>query len=302
MSDHDSYLKTRQVANALGVSVSTVKRWVDKGMIRATRTMGKHRLVSLAAALEFARQENLHVKPLVKVSNPAPQIVVDDDLVKRFILALRQGSVTDVRDIVSMVCRSELGSVALADLLIRPTMERIGHSWLVGAWDTYQEHQATLMVASAVIEQIRELTPDDDSSLPLAIGAAPSGDPYVLPTLLGELVLREQGWRVINLSNNLPLKSLAKATRDHNPRIVFLSINAVSDRDAFVAEYSYFYEAASQAGAAIVVGGRGLDPDLRSRLVYASFGERMAHLFLPLVLLTSSLGLKFNKREEKASA
>ena len=42
-------------------------------------------------------------------------------------------------------------------------------------------------------------------------------------------------------------------------------------------EYQSFYEIAIGAGAAVILGGRALVPDLRSRLVYAGFGDRMAH-------------------------
>jgi hypothetical protein len=71
---------------------------------------------------------------------------------------------------------------------------------------------------------------------------------------------------------------MASAIREYRPRLVFLSASLIPDRGRFLQEYSYLYEAATQAGAAIILGGRGFDAQLRSRLVYASFGERMAHL------------------------
>ena len=46
----------------------------------------------------------------------------------------------------------------------------------------------------------------------------------------------------------------------------------------FVSEFRSFYEAAKSVNAAVIVGGRALSPELRSRLVYASYGDRMAHL------------------------
>ena len=42
----------------------------------------------------------------------------------------------------------------LGDDLIRPVMARIGHGWMVGAIDVYQEHEASQIVASAIRELI----------------------------------------------------------------------------------------------------------------------------------------------------
>ncbi len=275
----ETFLKTQQVADALGVSVSTVKRWVDAGAIQATRTMGKHRLVALSSAIQFARQEKYPVDSLLAIHPSPTGPFIDEILIDRFLGALKQGRSREVSEIVAQVCETKLGAVGLADQLIRPAMEKIGHGWMLGSWDIYEEHQASLMVAGAIIDRIRRLTSSGyDSKHPLAIGASPAGDPYLLPGLLGELVLSEQGWNVKNLSNNLPLRSLARATRQYHPRIVFLSASLIADREAFVRDYAYFYEAASQVGAAIILGGRGLDLELRANLVYASFGERMAHL------------------------
>jgi hypothetical protein len=38
--------------------------------------------------------------------------------------------------------------VALAEQLVRPVMKRIGRSWMVGAMDICQKHQATHLLAS----------------------------------------------------------------------------------------------------------------------------------------------------------
>lgn len=57
----------RQVARGLGVSESSVKRWIDAQRLPAYRTPGGHRRVPLAAVVRFARErgaELLHPEAL----------------------------------------------------------------------------------------------------------------------------------------------------------------------------------------------------------------------------------------------
>ena len=274
----ETYLKTSQVAEALGVSVSSIKRWVDSGALEASRTMGKHRLVPLSSALQFARREQLPIDGLLALSEPVDSSPIDDRLCDRLLDLLKAGDERGVHGLIVGAHQTGSGAVELADRLIRPTMERIGQGWFLGQWDIYEEHQATSLIVSTLAginsARILATTPLH----PLALGASPAGDSYSLPRLLAEMVVREAGWDVRNLGGDLPLRSLAIATRKYRPRLIFLSASRIDDRAQFINDYAYFYEAASQVNAAVVLGGRALDSDLRSRLVYASFGDRMAHL------------------------
>jgi excisionase family DNA binding protein len=279
MISAEPYLKTQRVAQALEISVSTIKRWVDSGMIQAARTVGKHRLIPFSEALRLAREQGFPQANLEMLSGLAtvrPDLGRDGPvaLLERL---LREGRAAESKTFIHSLYNSGWVAVALADDLIRPVMERIGHGWMVGSLDVYQEHEATQVVAAAVRDLI-DRAGRGERTAPLALGATTEGDPYVLGGLLGELVLLELGWRVRNLGINLPLRSLAHATIQHRPRLIFISASYLKDEDQFVREYRSFQESAAAVGAAIIVGGQALEPELRSKLVFAGYGDRMAHL------------------------
>ncbi|MCA1685044.1 MAG: B12-binding domain-containing protein [Planctomycetia bacterium] len=280
MAAPDPLLKTQQVAAALGVSVSTLKRWVDKGALRAARTVGKHRLIGLSEALRFARSQGLPESGLQALADPGGMAagLIDAGVRDALTEAIRRGDARRGRAILVSAYAAGGGAAALADQLIRPVMERIGHGWKVGDLDVFQEHQAAHIVASALHDLNERASRTQRVPAPLALGATPEGDPYILPLLLGELVLREQGWDVRNLGVNLPLRSLAVAAIEYHPALIFLSVNDLPDEARFTHEYLSFYATAAAAGAAVVLGGRALGAGLRAGLTYAGFGDRMAHL------------------------
>lgn len=280
MISSEPLLKTRQVAKALGVSGATVKRWVDAGLIRASRTVGKHRLVPLSEVERMRLELGGDRKP-IELADSLDNSAKDGEdwwVVETLTELLRAGKSAEARRLLRNLSRSRLDAAGLADRVVAPVMERIGHGWMVGSLDVYQEHVASSVLAAGIQERIDEITIEPSASAPLALGATTEGDFYVIAGLLAELSLRELGWEVRNLGTNLPLRSLANAAREYTPKLIYLSFGYLKDEDRFVREYHAFHEAASEVGSAVILGGRALRPELRSRLSYTAFGDRLSHL------------------------
>ncbi|MDX2037984.1 MAG: excisionase family DNA-binding protein [Isosphaeraceae bacterium] len=274
------YLKTQQVADALGLGVSTVKRLVDKDRIVAIRTSGKHRLISLEEARRFAKSENLPTDRLDELAAsvlPDDSMDIDDETRDRLFDLLKAGKDVDAGQLIVDVHARVRNAAVLADELIHRVMARIGHNWMIGTWNIYEEHQASQIVARTIGELIRKATRTPNA--PMVLGAGAPGDNATIALLLGELTLREAGCEVRNLGPNLPFDSLTEAVESYNPAMVFLTVCHLCKSVAeFQREYLRFHEAARSRGVAVVLGGRALGPELRSILPYTSFGDRMSHL------------------------
>ena len=281
MSDTDPLLKTRQIAEAFRVSASTAKRWVDSGMIRSTRTVGGHRLVSRSDALKFAREQDLRCADweMLGCVEPSKRTASDEATVAELVNLLVRGKCREARGLIHLAFSGPCGAVGLGDNLIRPVMERIGEQWHDKSIDVFQEHRASRIVESAVVELIQRLiVAPRDPDAPLALVAASERDPYILPALLAELTLRELGWEVMNLGANLPLPSLGRAIRANRPRLIGLSVSHLDDPARFVKQYATFHDEAAAEGVAVMLGGRGLTDELRAKVVSCGYGDRLAHL------------------------
>lgn len=275
-----SYVSTAQVAEALGVGVTTVKRWVDEGILPAHRTAGGHRKLVLADVLRLVRQGSFpsqNLGPLL-TAGPGDGKAKLEHLEQTLFLALERGDADAVRDLIRGAFEQGAPLEALADQVIRPAMHRIGHDWEKGKIDVFHEHRASQLCAAALHELIPRVSSSAAGDRPLALGGSPEKDPYVLAGLLAELVLRDRGWRVVNLGPNTPLASFRKAMSELRPKLLWLTVSYLEDAEQFLTEYRQLYKDSERQGVPLAVGGRALTDAVRAAIPYTTYGDGLAHL------------------------
>jgi excisionase family DNA binding protein len=274
------YLSTAEVAQALGVGVTTVKRWVDDGVLPAHRTVGGHRKVLLADVLRLVREADLPRADLSLLTgaHAADLPTEPGQLAQQLFRALRQGDRGAAQGLLQHAYESGISVELLADEVIAPAMERVGHGWAEGTLDVYQEHRGTQVCLAALLGLRSLLAEPTCRDRPLAVGGGPEGDPYLLANTLAEMVLREQGWEAVGIGPNTPLLSFRKALRELRPRLLWLSCGYLTDHQILLAQYGELYREAERAGVAVAVGGRALSEAVRGRMRYTTFGDRLTHL------------------------
>lgn len=272
-------LSPRDVAAALGVSESSLKRWVDEGLIEATRTAGGHRRILASEAIRYVRQAGLRLERpdllgLVDAVDAADAGHADPTAVAG---ALRRADPASAR---ALLVGAFLGGASIAticDTLIRPALAAIGEEWVLGPRGIVDEHRATETLM-AVLVGLRGMLPDPGPAAPVAIGAGAPSDPYFLPTLAASAVLWEAGFRSVNLGADLPPSAVTEAIVAHQPLLVWMSVSAPVTRERYAELVAPVAARAAQAGAKFIIGGRGAAPVARPPVATEAFAGSMVEL------------------------
>jgi excisionase family DNA binding protein len=218
------HLSPRELADALGVSESSLKRWVDAGKIVAFRTEGGHRRIAVSEAMRFIRDSHAPIaRPeLLGFPEVAAAQRASLDGTDSLLEYLRHGDVAGARGF--LLARYLAGSsiAELSDGPIREAMEQIGELWLHDtSHGIFLEHRATDTCMQAVQFIRNRLEPP--ANAPLALGGSPEDDTHMLPSLLASMVVASAGFRVVNLGADTPLGALQQAVQHHHPRLVWMS-------------------------------------------------------------------------------
>lgn len=281
----------KQVAQAIDVSESSVKRWCDKGLIEARYTAGGHRRIVLPALLSFLKANGHAIARPELLGLPAPSGTTDwvlERAAAAMTESLLAGDEERSRRIMLDLHLAEHSAAAICDEVFAVAFHEIGDRWECGSAEVYQE-RLSCQIAVRVLNELRSYLPSPPPGAPIALGGSPEQDQYQLASTMAEMVLRDAGWNAVSLGANLPFKTLAAAIERHRPRIFWLSCSHLSDVEGFVEGMRELYDE-FEGKLAFVVGGRALDEEVRGRVRYSTYCENMQRLASFAMSLTPETG------------
>lgn len=257
-------LTTKHVARLLSVSVATVKRWADDGVLTSEKTVGGHRRFSIESIAQLRRERNLQggTAPVAKVVKKKAKPLPSADDFRRLILAgdeVEAGAAL----VAAYLAHHSLDSIF--ETIVTQAMHQIGDLWLEGSVTVADEHLATRVVLTALQKLRSVMAPPEPNGLN-AICCASEGDLHELPVHLVTLILEGKGWNVTNLGANTPLFSLQEMVSRQRPQLVCISARTIPDLDRAAAEFAQLRRVANKLKTKIVLGGEALrNPNMRVR-------------------------------------
>jgi excisionase family DNA binding protein len=252
-------LSPKELAEAIGVSESSMKRWADDGRLHVSRTAGGHRRIPIAEAIRFVRDLGATVvRPdllgLPDLAQESSEEAPSGDAASQLHDALARGDARAVRALVVSRYLSGERVATICDGPLRTALARIGDLWQHSDEGIFIEHRATDICIQA-LNQLRALL-DQDDNRPVALGGSLARDPYLIPSLSVSVVLSSIGFHTINLGADTPSNVLLRAARQYRPRIVWLSISNVQEPSATAQELALLAESLGETDARLVIGGR----------------------------------------------
>jgi excisionase family DNA binding protein len=247
-------LTPRDLARAIGVSESAVRRWVDAGHIPVTRTAGRHRRIALEDALRYVRQmraEVTHPEALGLPHLPLAQGPTEEEALFQ---ALAAGDARQFRGLLVGTYLSGRAVARVFDGSLRGALERLAAQGTRGGRGRAVERRGVDVCVQGLAQLRLLLAPGPEA--PLALGASPPGDPTPLPSMLAAATLADAGFREQNLGPEMPLEPLGALALEQRARLVWLAINATNDPKKLVAEIEQLAGRLGAAGTPLLLGGR----------------------------------------------
>ncbi|MBI1337446.1 MAG: helix-turn-helix domain-containing protein [Phycisphaera sp.] len=273
-------LTTRDLAEAIGVSESSLRRWVDDGVIQAFRTAGGHRRITLDEAIRFIRESGTPLVNPVKIG--LPTLPRDHqgytvDPTETLLNALMVGDDEHAIGIVMTYFLSGKPIATLFDGPIRATMTRLGELWKHNERGILIEHRATDTFIRA-LSRIRLSIKNPPADAPVAIGCAPGNDPYFIPTMMAACIFADNGVRDINLGPQTPTQTLIHGIEENQARAAWLSISTEFEQDQLERDLTPLIASTAKLGCQLVIGGRNAPTQLRKPAPHVLLTRTMAEL------------------------
>jgi excisionase family DNA binding protein len=278
---------TKELAQMLDVSESTVKRWADAGLLKCRKTLGGHRKFHFDDVIEFKSSCGLALtdETIAERDKELDDLMAGPDftrLAERYKEASLAGQFGCASAMLKEAHRRGHTLATLGDQVISPAMSAIGEMWRAGKIGVLDEHTATFATVQALM-QLQMPIPEAERSEKIALVGCAEGEFHHLAALIACNLLESEGWKSIYLGQHTPVFVFAEALVRLKAELACISITMTDNIERAARDYEGLRRAASKQEAKIILGGAALEDDqVRARFRGALYAATLEE-FLSLI-------------------
>ncbi len=264
---------TADIAAAMGVGKSSVKRWIDAGTLRAEKTPGGHRRVTLTDFYNFLRATGKKLVAPAAVGLPGLVEVEGKSPFEVCQASLQIGDAFTFESALQLLRLSEPNTASALDKTVYPAFKAVRAICHHPSEECLVLHRAIAVAQAALkitMAPLSETVPPEGPRVVFAdIGYEVDG----LPTLFAEAAVWDQA-QCLQLGTSVPATVIEGALDAFNASVLWLSASGPARRSAINADFQSILTRASHRHTKVVVFGDAVPRVLPVPVIrITSFGE-----------------------------
>ncbi len=256
---------SNQVANIIGVNVSTIKRWTDSGKLDCQQTVGGHRKFHLNHIRKFFKEnqklsENINFEYLLEGNKSIINAIDGNDISSLVDYCYQNLILANSDKFISLINSLVLKSYPIErvfDAIIMPSLKIIGEEWENGNLSITEEHLATEKIRSFLVNLNYDTTPKNAKLNAFCFTL--KNDKHDLPLYMGESIFNQNNIKAFNLGANLPADDFISISKKVSADIIFISLVYVQNVDVMNKEINLLCNAFLDTSTKIFIRGIGLE-------------------------------------------
>jgi len=262
----ETYISTREVAELLSVTETTVKRWTDSQRLKCVKTLGGHRKYLLKDIEDFAKENNI---PISGVSAPLSKAQLDkvgyalfskniDQIIEVVLEEALQGDRDGLFDLFIYLTKNRIRFNNLVDEIIQPSMEKVGYLWEKNQLRVEDEHLASDTIKTALSRLFVHLPRQKKKDIKVVCTCS-EGEYHDIGIQSLAYELELSGYTLHYFGANTPFQSIDMTIKKEKPSYIFISATspAISEEE-FIKSIKRTGKICKDNNSKLMLGGKYL--------------------------------------------
>jgi methanogenic corrinoid protein MtbC1 len=242
------------------VSHSSLRFLEREGLLTSTRTQGGHRLFSQAdldriALIKTWQQQGSSLEEVARRMSFRETLIDPRNLSERFLSLIEARKLETAQQLILEADRGGIEAETIFLEVLTPALHSVGDHWAAGDLQVHEEKAISEMCREVVAELTLRHSPEYPAG-PLLIAACVQGERHEIGLRMVYGLLRQQGYRVRYLGQDVATEFLIEAVQTNSPAALLLTATMEESLVGCADLMAGLQEIEEGAPVSVLIGGR----------------------------------------------